>query len=142
MKNNTISVENPNGGQSSYAYNALGWLVEKDGVQRVNDYTSPVQNVLMDGNTKKVYGLGLISAETPTTKAFVHLDRLGSVIAAGDKFGYMVAHIKYDEWGVPTVLMAGLEANYTGHEWDGTLQIYYAKARFYDAGDRRFTAKV
>ena len=105
------------------------------------DATSPTQEVLVDGNTKKVYGLGLISVETPTTKAFIHLDRLGSVIAAGDKFGYMVAHIKYDEWGSPTVLMAGLTPSYPGHEWDSTLGVYYAKARFYDAGDRRFTAK-
>ena len=97
--------------------------------------------MLVDGNTKKVYGLGLVSVETPTSKAFVHLDRLGSVIAAGDKFGYMVAHIKYDEWGSLTVLMAGLTPDYTGHEWDSTLQIYYAKARFYEAGDRRFTAE-
>ena len=84
------------------------WLVEHNGVERVNDYTSATQEVLVDGNTKKVYGLGLISVETPTAKAFVHLDRLGSVIAAGDEYGYMVAHIKYDEWGSPTVLMAGV----------------------------------
>ena len=53
----------------------------------------------------------------------------------------MVAHIKYDEWGVPVVLMGDLTPSYTGHEWDATLGIYYAKARFYEAGDRRFTAK-
>ena len=141
MANKMVLGENPNGGQSSYAYNALGWLVEKNGVERVNDYTSSTQEVLIDGTDKFVYGLGLVSVEKPTAKIFVHLDRLGSVIAAGDENGYMVAHIKYDEWGSPTVLMAGLEANYTGHEWDQTLQIYYAKARFYDAGDRRFTAK-
>ena len=31
-----------------------------------------------------------------------------------------------------------LVKNYTGHEYDAVLGMYYAKARFYDAGNRRF----
>ena len=52
----------------------------------------------------------------------------------------------YNEWGEVThnaVLKCGqrelnLVKNYTGHEYDAVLGMYYAKARFYDAGNRRF----
>jgi len=30
---------------------------------------------------------------------------------------------------------------YTGHPWDQVLGMYYARARIYDAGDRRFGAR-
>lgn len=53
----------------------------------------------------------------------------------------------YNEWGEithNTVVNLGVRQidviqNYTGHDYDPVLDIYYAKARFYDAGDRRFT---
>ncbi len=32
------------------------------------------------------------------------------------------------------------EANYTGHDWDDVLGMYYAKARFYDPAAKRFVA--
>ena len=52
----------------------------------------------------------------------------------------------YNEWGEIThnaVLKCGqrqldLVKNYTGHEYDAVLNLYFAKARFYDAENRRF----
>lgn len=54
----------------------------------------------------------------------------------------------YNEWGEIThnaVLKCDqreldLVKNYTGHDFDSVLSQYYAKARMYDAGDRRFTS--
>lgn len=54
----------------------------------------------------------------------------------------------YNEWGEIThnaVLKTGyreldLVKNYTGHEFDAVLNMYYAKARMYDAENRRFVA--
>ncbi len=52
----------------------------------------------------------------------------------------------YNEWGEIThnaVLKMGqreldLVKNYTGHDFDAVLNLYYAKARMYDAETRRF----
>lgn len=54
----------------------------------------------------------------------------------------------YNEWGEITlnaVLKTGqreldLVKNYTGHDFDAVLNLYYAKARMYDAENRRFTS--
>lgn len=54
----------------------------------------------------------------------------------------------YNEWGEIThnaVLKTGyreldLVKNYTGHDFDAVLNMYYAKARMYDAENRRFVA--
>lgn len=54
----------------------------------------------------------------------------------------------YNEWGEIThnaVLKCGqreldLVKNYTGHDFDAVLNMYYAKARMYDAENRRFVA--
>ena len=54
----------------------------------------------------------------------------------------------YNEWGEIThnaVLKTGyreldLVKNYTGHDFDAILNMYYAKARMYDAENRRFVA--
>lgn len=54
----------------------------------------------------------------------------------------------YNEWGEIThnaVLKMGqreldLVKNYTGHDFDAVLNMYYAKARMYDAENRRFVS--
>jgi len=54
----------------------------------------------------------------------------------------------YDDWGEQTqkpVLKIGvrqldLVSSYTGHAYDAVLGVYYAKARMYDAANRRFVA--
>ena len=60
----------------------------------------------------------------------------------------MEAWTHYNEWGLIThnaVLKCGqreldLVKRYATHDYDSVLELYYAKARFYDAHDRRFTA--
>jgi len=56
--------------------------------------------------------------------------------------------VTYDDWGAPemkAILKLGvreldLVTEYTGHPWDPVLGAYYARARMYDAADRRFMA--
>jgi RHS repeat-associated protein len=64
--------------------------------------------------------------------AVFHNDRLGSAERITDLAGNVTGRVEYDEWGKPSVITPGLEPNYTGYEYDQTLEIYYAKARFYD----------
>ena len=62
----------------------------------------------------------------------------------------MVGRADYNEWGEITYREAlditssyrriWPQSSYTGHDWDDVLGMYYAKARFYSAEDKRFVA--
>jgi RHS repeat-associated protein len=128
----------------------------------VVDYTSAVQNNLMafgsDGiNYSYTYGnsLSKISAKVTnnlsggiTEKLYIQSDRLGSGRQATDAAGVVQAYTVLDEWGKPLekvkAQLGGVEidviSNYTNHDFDEVLQIYYAKARFYDPNTQRFLA--
>ena len=79
---------------------------------------------------------------------YVHTDRLGSVVNLTDQYGRVPAQIDYDDWGKVTAyqslnISGGYrtvlpEITYAGHQYDDVLGMYYAKARMYDAENRRF----
>jgi len=102
-----------------------------------NGVGSVVQNFTYPGGTERV------------VKLYYHHDRLGSTHYLTDNVDAKVTSFTaYDDWGAPTmkaVLRLGereldLVAEYTGHPYDPIMGIYYAKARMYDAEDRRFMA--
>ena len=83
-------------------------------------------------------------------KFYYHQDRLGTTDFLSDNIdGKVTSYVSYDDWGAlasKAVLKVGvreldLVQNYTGHPADMVLGVYYAKARMYDAQDRRFMAK-
>jgi len=131
------------------------------------DYTSPLKNVIMEEEAggftyKYVYGLQKLSvlispvttgggglAQNGKVKLWYHQDRLGSVDYLSDNVqGKVASYIDYDAWGMPlkkSVLKLGareldMAIEYTGHPYDAVLGVYYARARMYDAADRRFMA--
>jgi RHS repeat-associated protein len=152
------------GETSAYTYNGLKALVShtattQAGVEVITDYvidyTSPVQLQLAaygsNGiETSYVYGNGLekISAKVNSQRYSIQTDRLGSGKIATDENGQVVAHTVFDEWGnitEKTMLTVGdvtvdIIGNFTNHEYDAVMGIYYAKARFYDPAAMRFTA--
>ena len=136
----------------------------------VIDYTSALANVIMETESgagsltyRYVYGLQKISVSvSPVTtgagnliqngrvKLWYHQDRLGSTdFLTNNIDGMATSYVTYDDWGAPTmkaILKLGLReldlvSSYTGHPYDPVLGIYYAKARMYDAADRRFMAE-
>ena len=75
------------------------------------------------------------------------MDRLSTSIYLTDNVDAKVtSYVSYDDWGALTskaIIKMGvreldLVQNYTGHPADMVLGVYYAKARIYDAADRRF----
>jgi RHS repeat-associated protein len=128
----------------------------------VVDYTSFGQLDLMsltnDGiTTRYTYGIGLdkISATVTipgnqTQRFNIHTDRLGSGRQATDANGDVIGHTTFDPWGkvqdkmLPyidgTSVTLDIIGNYTNHEWDNVLGVYYAKARVYDPEIKRFLA--
>ena len=83
-------------------------------------------------------------------KLFHHQDRLGvtDYLTAAAEGGKVMGYVTYDDWGALTakavlncrVRQLDLVQDYTGHPYDQVLAVYYAKARMYDAIDRRFMA--
>jgi RHS repeat-associated protein len=149
-------------------------VVHKD---YVLDYTSPLQNVIMetesgDGGLTYRYSYGLqkenvviygipngagslLQKQTypggaqNIVKLYYHKDRLGSTDYLTDNIaGKVTSYATYDDFGELTakaivkmgVRMLDLVQEYTGHPFDQVLGLYYAKARMYDAQDRRFVA--
>ena len=92
-----------------------------------------------------VYPNGSVSI----VKLWYHHDRLGSTEFLSDNVqGKVTSYVSYDDWGALTMkinLQLGsrqldLVSEYTGHPYDPVLGVYYARARMYDAADRRFMA--
>ena len=92
---------------------------------------------------------GPTAGGTPVVKLYSHQDRLGTADYLTDNIvGKVTSYVSYDGWGALTakaVLKLGareldLVNGYTGHPYDMVLGAYYAKARMYDAENRRFMA--
>ena len=82
-------------------------------------------------------------------RLYYHMDYLGTTDYLTSPMSLKVeAWTHYNEWGLIThnaVLKCGQREldpvkRYATHDYDSVLELYYAKARFYDAHDRRFTA--
>ncbi|MFQ6977446.1 MAG: RHS repeat domain-containing protein [Oscillibacter sp.] len=82
--------------------------------------------------------------------AYVHTDRLGSVVNLSDQYGRVTARADYTDWGevrryTDITVDGGFrrllpEITYATHEYDDVLNQFYAKARMYDAVNKRFAA--
>ena len=82
--------------------------------------------------------------------AYVHTDRLGSVVNLSDEHGRVTARADYTDWGevrryTDITVDQGFrrllpEITYATHEYDDVLNQFYAKARMYDAENKRFNA--
>ena len=82
--------------------------------------------------------------------AYVHTDRLGSVVNLSDEHGRVTARADYTDWGevrryTDITVDQGFrrllpEITYATHEYDDVLNQFYAKARMYDAENKRFDA--
>ena len=92
-------------------------------------------------------GAGHIIENGDEIRLYYHQDLRGTVdYLTSPVSGKVESWTHYNEWGEIThnaVLKCGqreldLVKNYTGHEYDAVLGMYYAKARFYDAENRRF----
>ena len=133
----------------------------------VVDYNTETFEPLMEHEVngldyKYVYGNDRLSVDiSPITNSghivengdhirlYYHMDYLGSAdYLTSPVSGRVEAWTHYNEWGLivhNAVLKCGqreldLVKRYATHDYDSVLELYYAKARFYDAHDRHFTA--
>lgn len=87
------------------------------------------------------YGDDLISQKTSQAFRFYHYDGLGSTRILSDSSGEVTDTYSYEAFG-ELLDQAGNSVNdylFTGEQYDGTLDQYYLRARYYDQGVGRFT---
>ncbi|MBP0003305.1 MAG: RHS repeat-associated core domain-containing protein, partial [Cyanobacteria bacterium SBC] len=90
-----------------------------------------------------VHGLDLISIERDGEVSVYLVDRLGSTRVLTDLDGEVVATYTYDAFGALLDSTGEVENDYlfAGEQFDGALEQYYLRQRFYDAETGRFTRR-
>ncbi len=90
-----------------------------------------------------VHGLDLISVERDGEVSVYLVDGLGSTRVLTDLDGEVVATYSYDAFGELLDSTGEVENDYlfAGEQFDGELEQYYLRQRFYDAGVGRFTRR-
>ncbi|MCL1809619.1 MAG: nucleotidyltransferase domain-containing protein [Clostridiales bacterium] len=120
---------------------------EGGGLEFVSEESFSLNSVLQEHD----YGTGEFNpAVMYILKLHHHQDRLGvtDYLTAAAAGGKVMGYVTYDDWGALTakavlncrLRQLDLVQDYTGHPYDQVLAAYYAKARMYDAIDRRFMA--
>ncbi len=163
-KNNKNNKNNPEPVEVSPELNKNSTVVK----QFVVDYTSETLEPLMEYEVngleyRYIYGNDRLSVNITgienssgnliengnQIRLYYHMDYLGTAdYLTSPMTGKVESWTHYNEWGEithNTVLKSGqrefdMVKRYATHDYDQVLGMYYAKARFYDAEDRRFTA--
>ena len=120
---------------------------EQDGYDFFYTYGLDKLQVMTIGKGSNWWGQ---SIKKCVNMAYVHTDRLGSVVNLSDQYGRVTARADYTDWGevrryTDITVDGGFrrllpEITYATHEYDDVLNQFYAKARMYDAENKRFTA--
>ena len=120
---------------------------EQDGYDFFYTYGSDKLQVMTIGEGSNWWGQ---SVKKCVNMAYVHTDRLGSVVNLSDQYGRVTARADYTDWGevrryTDITVDGGFrrllpEITYATHEYDDVLNQFYAKARMYDADNKRFAA--
>ena len=120
---------------------------EQDGYDFFYTYGLDKLQVMTIGEGSNWWGQ---SIKKCVNMAYVHTDRLGSVVNLSDQYGRVTARVDYTDWGevrryTDITVDGGFrrllpEITYATHEYDDVLNQFYAKARMYDADNKRFAA--
>ena len=145
---------------TKYTYDGVGnrtnIKVDKDGNITSNttyiiDQESAYNDIIMAYDSVKgttsvfTFSDEVISVETSGSISYYKTDEKHSVTDILDESGKTKATIEHDEYGVianpEVVSTSGNIFAYTGHVYDVTTELYYAKARYYDAEIGRFVSE-
>lgn len=144
---NRLTAAAKSGTSAAYLYDPLGRQVQKsvNGVKTRFVYGGSQHLVDYDGSgnllARYVYGEGLdepllVVDDNEAVVAYLHHDRLGSIIAVTDSQGDVTSSNKYMPWGEGTV--SGSTFGFTGQRYDVETGLYYFKNRYYSPTLGRF----
>ena len=136
---------------TSYQYNVDGIRVNKtvNGATKhfiVDSQRDYAQVIAESNNDDQIvanftYGLDLVSMAKDNESYFYLYDGLGSTKALSDSTENLTDTYDYEAFGELLNQTGSTENNYlfTGEQYDGELDNYYLRARYYDQGVGRFT---
>ncbi len=145
-----------NGSSTQYIYDGLGNRIAKIVNGTTTHYVVDTNNALSQilaetdgsGNITAyyVYGLGLLAKITPAGDAYYyHYEGLGSTVAMTDSSQNIVNKYAYDPYGK---ILNSSETVANAYKFVGKFgvmdegdNLYFMRARYYDAGTKRFTQK-
>jgi RHS repeat-associated protein len=123
-----------------YTYNGDGLLMNRNGARYVWDQAAGLPQMLSDGSTLYVPGVGQWNG---TSWAYELTDGLGSVRQLVNAQGNVVQSYTYSPFG-EVIAAAGSRSSalqYTGEQKDVDTGLVYLRARWYDSATGRFTSR-
>jgi RHS repeat-associated protein len=158
-RNLLIAVDGPIN-DTNYAYDARNRRVAKTVNSATTQYVHDGLNVLLeyDGagnllarNTHAGLDQLCVRDEVAALTAYyICQDGISSVLSVSDDNGNVLQRYRYSAFGEQQVLDAGFNPvadaplipfAYTGREWEPEVDMYFYRARFYDAGLGRFISR-
>jgi len=142
IKENTVPT-------AQYRYDGLGRRIEKDVGGTVTRYVYDNEDIVLEYDganfllASYTHGAGIdepLIMERGGNSFFYHTDGLGSITDLTNISGAVVQSYVYDSFG-KIVAQNGSLINpytYTGREFDSESDLYYYRARYYDASIGRF----
>ncbi len=135
---------------ATFAYNGMGQRVQKTVGTLTHSYVYDGANILeerlSDGSKYDyVHGSGvdhpLGSRDQSGAASYFLADHLGSVAQVTNAAAAITLTREYDPWGIPLQGSATPGYAFTGREWDAETNLYYYRARYYDAKLGRFLSE-
>jgi RHS repeat-associated protein len=134
--------------QARFSYDPVGRRVEKVAGGVTSSYTYDGQDMLREvrGGTalKYVQGSGIdehLAVDDGGALSYFHADGLESIVKVTNAAGAVTLTRHYDAWGSHESVGNGPGYAYTGREWDPEIDLYYYRARYYDAVAGRFISE-
>lgn len=143
------SVKLASGEEIQYRYAPTGERISRTDAKGTIYYVTDGTNLLAELDAalkpRAIYIHGpsidqpLLMSRDGETSSF-HADQLGSIARLTDASGAVIANYEYDAFGQPRndTNISASPFTYTAREYDGAAQLYYYRARYYDARNGRF----
>jgi RHS repeat-associated protein len=129
----------------SFAYNGLGDRLQQTENGVTTNYTLDIESgltqVLSDGGSTYLYGVGRIAQADPGSRAYYLGDALNSARQLVDDTGRVGLGRAYEPYGDPLSIAGEMQTAYGfAGEWRDATGLINLRARYYAPGEGRFTA--
>lgn len=133
---------------ATFEYDPLGRRVQKvaggttttftyDGEDTIRELKGAVGTVHLHGPWTDE----ALAKETSGSTSYYHAEVLGSIVKLSNSSGGIIHEYRYDAFG--RIELGGSQGGYsfTGREYDGETNLFYYRARYYDAESARFLSE-
>jgi RHS repeat-associated protein len=145
-----LSVRAPDGRTTSYTYDPLGRRIAVDDAGSVRrfawDGSNPVaeydgSGALVATHTVSPDAGFVLGSQRGGAASYQLQDGLGTTVATTDASGEVTGRTAWSAFGVPAGDVADATFGFTGHQYDASTGMHYARARYLDPGLGRFVSE-